>query len=52
MSCRLDFDVLGLPWHNLSVLSDHFIEQEVWSIISSLPPNKAPGPDGFMIRFL
>jgi hypothetical protein len=31
---------------------DRFTEFEVWGVIKSLPPDKAPGPDGFTTRFL
>jgi hypothetical protein len=46
------FVFLVLPHLNLAVQSDWFSEQEVWSVISSLPPDKAPGPDNFTTRFL
>jgi hypothetical protein len=28
-----------------------FSEDEVWGIIQSMPPDKAPGPDGFIECF-
>jgi hypothetical protein len=31
--------------------SDFFSEEKIWSIVKSLPPDKASGPDGFMGRF-
>jgi hypothetical protein len=33
--------------HNLSVLEAPVSDQEVWETIKELPPDKAPGPDGF-----
>jgi hypothetical protein len=45
-------DVLGRARLQLSGLNDRFMEHEVWSVIISLPPNKAPGPDGFVGQFL
>jgi hypothetical protein len=33
-------------------LGDRFTEQEVWNTIRALPPDKAPGPDGFVGHFL
>jgi hypothetical protein len=38
-------------WHthsSIGHLGHRFIEEEVWSIVRSLPPDKAPGLDGFM----
>jgi hypothetical protein len=37
---------------DLAGLDYRFTEDEVWSIIMGLPPDKAPGPDGFIARFL
>lgn len=37
--------------HELSDLDCPISEEEVWSIIKQLPPDKAPGPDGFTGRF-
>jgi hypothetical protein len=33
-------------------LDEHFTEQEILTVIRSMPPDKAPGPDGFTARFL
>jgi hypothetical protein len=38
---------LGVPSVDLGLLDGLFSEQEVWETIKSLPPDKAPGPDGF-----
>jgi hypothetical protein len=49
---EINLDLLDLPTLNLSTLSERFTEQEVLSVIRSLPPDKAPGLDGFTARFL
>jgi hypothetical protein len=49
---RINLGCLDLPWHDLSSLCDKFTEEEVWATICSLPPDKAPGTDGFTGRFL
>jgi hypothetical protein len=49
---EINLDLLDLPQLNLSTLSERFTEQEVLSVIRSLPPDKAPGLDGFTARFL
>jgi hypothetical protein len=51
-SYTVDLQVSVLPQLNLASLDDRFTEEEIWSVISSLPPNKAPGPDKFTGRFL
>jgi hypothetical protein len=47
----IDLDALDIPSHDLSELDAPFSEKEVWDTIVSLPPDKAPGPDGFTGRF-
>jgi hypothetical protein len=47
----LDFDCLGLPTSKLSSIDSYFLENEVWSVISSMPLDKALGPDGFTAMF-
>jgi hypothetical protein len=47
----LDLDLLGFPSDNLTGLDHCFSMEEVWSVISSMLPNKALGPDGFTGRF-
>jgi hypothetical protein len=49
---EINLDLLDLPQLNLSTLSERFTEQEVLSVIHSLPLDKAPGLDGFTTRFL
>jgi hypothetical protein len=51
-SCSVNFQSLGLPHVNLLRSGDRFTEEEVWAIISSLPPDKASRPDGFTVQFL
>jgi hypothetical protein len=43
---------LDLPRSDLAGITDRFIEEEVWSVIKALPPDKAPNLDGFTARFL
>jgi hypothetical protein len=38
-------EALGLPYLDLQQLGLWFTKEEVWTVISSLPPDKAPGPD-------
>jgi hypothetical protein len=38
---------LDLPRLNLASLCKRFIEEEVWAVIRSLLPDKAPGPNSF-----
>ncbi|KAM0924223.1 hypothetical protein ACQ4PT_005019 [Festuca glaucescens] len=47
----LDLDFLGVRTHDLSDLEAPFSEEEVWSVIKSQEPDKAPGPNGFTGRF-
>jgi hypothetical protein len=51
-SCAIDHDRLDLPRLDLSPLSEHFTEEDVWNVVRSLSPDKAPGLDGFSTRFL
>jgi hypothetical protein len=46
----INLDLLDLPQINLSELLERFIEEEVHRVICSLPPDKAPGLDGFTAR--
>ena len=48
---HLIWKLLGVPSHDLSELDAPFSEEEVWNSIKMLPPDKAPGPDGFTGRF-
>ena len=47
----INLDELAIPSFDLSELDAPFSEDEVWRTISSLPSNKAPGPDGFTGKF-
>ena len=47
----LDLAALNLPAVDLEELELPFSEEEIWAAIRSLPPDKAPGPDGFSARF-
>jgi hypothetical protein len=47
----LDFGRLGLPTGEFSLIDSCFSENEVWSAISSMPPDKASGPDDFTAMF-
>jgi hypothetical protein len=41
--------MLGLSQLNLQELCEQFTEDEVWNVVRTLPPDKAPGPDGLRI---
>lgn len=47
----IDLEALGLSNHDFSKLNAPFSKKEVWETINGLPPDKAPGPDGFTRRF-
>ncbi|XP_066374880.1 uncharacterized protein [Miscanthus floridulus] len=47
----VDLTELGLDTHDLAELDLPFTAEEVWRTIEQLPPDKAPGPNGFMGRF-
>jgi hypothetical protein len=51
-ACCNDLDCLDLPRHELNGICDRFTEEEIWTVIHSLPPDKEPGLDGFTDRFL
>jgi hypothetical protein len=51
-SYAINLEDLDLPQLDLSELGNWFTEEEVWGVIRSLPPDNAPGPDGFTARFL
>ena len=46
----INLDTLGSPGFDLEALDLPFSE-EVWNTIKEMPPDKAPGPDGFTGRF-
>jgi len=47
----INLDALGILSHDLADLELPFTEEEVWKTIKQLPPDKAPGLDGFTGRF-
>jgi hypothetical protein len=47
----LNLDAFHRTSVDLSDLDQFLSEEEIWSTIKSLPPDKAPGPDGFTGRF-
>jgi hypothetical protein len=47
----LNLDALNLTAHDLNDLEALFSEREVWDVIKELPPDRAPGPDGFIGAF-
>jgi hypothetical protein len=49
---RIKLDQIDLPHPDLSGINSRFTEEEVWSVIRSLPLDKALGSDGFTVRFL
>jgi hypothetical protein len=46
-----DLDQVVSPWGHVMAIDQCFSEDEVWGIIQSMPPDKAPGPDGFIECF-
>jgi hypothetical protein len=51
-SCNINLDVLDLPRLSLASLGEHFTEEEIWVVIRVMPADKAPGLDGYTMRFL
>jgi hypothetical protein len=49
---RIKVERIDLPHPDLTGISSQFTKEEVWSVIHSLPPDKAPGPDGFTTHFV
>lgn len=43
----LNFHTLGIPSIDPSSINESFSEPEVWKVISDMPSEKVPGPDGF-----
>jgi hypothetical protein len=48
---RFHLHALGLPHQDLAVLEHFFTVEEVWSVITELPNDKVPRPDGFTRLF-
>jgi hypothetical protein len=48
---NLNLEALNLPPVDTLELEVPFSEAAIWEVIKSLPPDKAPGPDGFTARF-
>ena len=47
----VDFEQLGISQADLSHLEQPLTEEETWAVIQALPPDRAPGPDGFTGAF-
>lgn len=47
----IELNGLQLPSLDLSHLEEPFTEEEVERVVKAMPPDKAPGPDGFTGRF-
>jgi hypothetical protein len=43
----VDLEALDIPTAELQDLDDMFTEEEIWGVVKDLPPDRAPGPDGF-----
>lgn len=50
-SSTIDLHALDLPVANLEELEADLMAEDIWIAIKSLPRDKAPGPDRFMIMF-
>lgn len=46
-TAMINLSTMAYPSIDLSTLDQYFSEDEVWSVIKEIPPDKAPGPDGF-----
>jgi hypothetical protein len=47
----INFEEVNIPSHDLAELDAPFSEEEIWKTISSLPLDKARGPNGFTGKF-
>jgi hypothetical protein len=47
----LNLGMLDLPAVDATALELPLSEEEIWAAVKALPPDKAPGPDGFTARF-
>jgi hypothetical protein len=50
-SLDFNWDVLNPSFHPLEDLGLPFTEDEIKEAVDDMPPDKAPGPDGFSIAF-
>jgi len=50
-STSLNLEAFHRAGVNLPSLEAPFTEDEVWATIKALPADRAPGPDGFTVRF-
>src|SRR4051812_44732102 len=47
----VNLEFLNIPGCDLQELDGIFTEDEIWNTIKELPPDQAPGPDGFIGAF-
>ena len=47
----MDLKVLSVPSLDLHALDALFSMEEIWAVVKDMPPDKAPGPDGFLDCF-
>jgi hypothetical protein len=47
----MDLQLLEIQEHDLLELADIFTKEEIREVIKELPPDRAPGPDGFVGAF-
>ena len=47
----LNLQSLGMNMLDLGCLDVLFTDEEVWSVVKEMAPDRAPGPDGFTAEF-
>jgi hypothetical protein len=47
----INLQELNIKMANVEELENLFSEEEIWNVIKELPPDRAPGPDGFIGAF-